>query len=186
MTVINNFLPKIVFFDLQKFCKENKFEIIKLGDKEFSILQTPQELIPFFQIDGYELILTFIRSAYKGFDNDYRIHADNIMLGQKTALASVLYINEQLGTTPNGTCFYNHKTHGRELTEEVTNEEFDRLLLEDANNPSKWEKTDIVTSYPNRLLKYNSQAFHSKYPAEIIDGCRIVLVCFYAKKTINK
>jgi hypothetical protein len=182
MTVTNNFLPKQVFKYLQNYCKENEFKIVQVGDKDFSVLETPKSLLPYFQIDSYELILTFIRSAYKGFDNESRIHADNIINGHKTALASVLYINEQLGTTPNGTCFYNHKMHGPELTKEVSDEEFDRLLTEDANDLSKWEKTDIVTSYPNRLLKYNSQNFHGKFPNEITEGKRIVLVCFYTKK----
>lgn len=182
MTVTNNFLPKPAFKDLQDYCKENEFQIVKAGDKEFSVLETPKSLLEFFKIQGYELILTFIRSAYNGFDNESRIHADNIINGHKTALATVLYINEQLGTTPNGTCFYNHKIHGPELTAEVTDEEFNRLITEDANDETKWEKTDVVTSYPNRLLKYNSQSFHSKYPKEITEGLRVVLVCFYTKK----
>jgi hypothetical protein len=182
MTVTNTFLPKQEFKELQQYCKENEFQIVTIGDKEFSVLDTPKSLLPLLQINGYELILTFIRNAYKGFDNEANIHADNIINGHKTALASVLYINEQLGTTPNGTCFYNHKTHGPELTEDVSNEEFDRLITEDANDETKWEKTDIVTSYPNRLLKYGAQTFHAKWPNEITEGCRIVLVCFYSKK----
>lgn len=182
MTVINNFLPKQAFKDLQEYCAANEFQIVKAAEREFSVLDTPKYLLEFFKIPGYELVLTFIRSAYPGFDTDINIHADNIVNGHKIAKASVLYINEQLGTTKNGTCFYNHKTHGPELTALVSNEEFDRLLTEDANDETKWEKTDVVTSYPNRLLKYNSQLFHSKIPNEITEGIRIILVCFYVKK----
>ncbi|WP_395073835.1 hypothetical protein [Flavobacterium sp.] len=181
MTVTNNFLTEKVFKELQEYCKENEFKIVKVGDKEFSVLDTPESVIKFFKIDGYELILSFIRNAFEGFDNKSRIHADNIINGHKVSLASVLYINEQLGTTPNGTCFYKHHIHGLELTSSVTNEEFDRLLTEDANDERKWEKTDVVRSYPNRLLKYNAQLFHGKFPNEITHGERIVLVCFYTK-----
>lgn len=83
MIVTDNFLPGAAFEDLQHYCIDNDFEIVKLGEKEFSVLPTPRYLLEFFQIPDHELVLTFIRSAHADFDTDYRIHADNIIEGKK-------------------------------------------------------------------------------------------------------
>lgn len=177
----NNYLPKNLFYALQDICENTKFDIVKLGDKQFSIMDTPMDIIPFFQIPGHEIVLTFIRDAYPGFDNDMRIHADNIIQGHKTSFASVLYINNPHGVTPNGTAFWEHEKHGLQLQDDVSNEEFDRLITEDSNNLSKWTQNAYVGAIPNRLVTYNSQQFHSKVPAKIEIGRRIVLVVFYKK-----
>lgn len=182
MTVTDNFLPEAAFIDLQEYCLEGEFKIVKAGDKEFSVMPTPKYLLEFLQIPGHELVLTFIRSARIDFDNDSRIHADNIIEGKKTALASVLYINPEGTVSKNGTAFWRHHEHGYELPADVSNEEFDRLLTEDSNDLSKWEQLDTIYARPNRQLVYNSNYFHSKYPKVITEGTRIILVCFYAKK----
>ena len=178
--VIDDFLPKETFKKLQKYC-EGKFTIVNAGDKQFSVLPLPEFITQFLEIDGYVRIFSFIRSAYKDFDNEYRIHADNIILGEKVSVASVLYINNSEGVTKNGTAFYEHYLHGKELSECVSNEEFNRLLLEDSNDLSKWKITDYIESKPNRLLKYNANKFHSKLPKSIEIGTRIVLASFYKK-----
>jgi hypothetical protein len=183
MTVTNNFLPPQAFKDLQDYCSQNNFEIVEVGNKKFSVLETPRPLLDFFKIEGYELILTFIRSAKKDFDTDLRIHADNIINGHKTALASVLYINNEDEVSTNGTVFWKHHQHGHELEANTSEIEFNRLLTEDANDYSKWEQRDLFYALPNRRLLYNSNSFHSKWPAKIEKGERKVLVCFYAEKT---
>jgi len=183
MIVTDNFLSKAHFSLLQQYCRVNEFEIVTLGEKQFLVLETPPYLIPLFQIEGYELICTFIRSAKNDFDTDQRIHADNIINGHKTALASVLYLNEKDEVSKNGTMFWIHETHGDQLDKSVSNEEFDRLITQDSNDLSKWEASDIVHAKPNRRLLYNSNSFHSKWPAKIEKGERKVLVCFYAEKT---
>lgn len=179
--VNDNFLPKDVFAYLQEYCQQ-PFQIMKVGDKEFSVLQTPMELLPYSQVPDHEMILTFIRSAYNGFDEEPRIHADNIINGEKTALASVIYINNTQNVTPNGTCFYEHSKYGPELPNNVTNEEFDELITKDSNDLSKWNRIGAIDAKPNRRLLYNSNCFHAKFPAKIEQGTRIVLVCFYKKK----
>lgn len=179
--VTNDFLPEQAFEWIQDYCYSSEFKIVKAGEKEFSVLETPPEILYYFNVPGHEIVLTFIRNAYPSFDNDYRIHADNIINGVKTSFASVLYINKPEGVTPNGTAFWKHKTHGHRLSENVTNEEFDRLINEDANDLEKWEQTAFVSNVPNRLVMYDSQLFHSKTPNEITTGTRIVLVIFYRK-----
>lgn len=179
---INNFLPKEVFERLQAYSEQREFEIIKLGEKQFSIIPTPEEILKHLELPEQELFLTFLRSAKHDFDTDLRIHADNIIEGSKTTYASVLYVNKSEGVSKNGTCFYKHEKHGLELPQGISNEEFDRLITEDSNDVSKWERTDTVTAEPNKIVLYNSNLFHSKWPKRIQKGTRVVLVNFYRKK----
>jgi len=185
MQVTDSFLPENVFQYLREYSKPENFQIVKAGDKEYSVIETPEIILDYLEIPGYEMIMTFIRSAYQGFDNDLRIHADNIIQGKKTALASVLYISTSAETSTNGTAFWKHHNYGLNLPEDVTNEEFDRLLTEDSNDPHKWELQEIVWADANRQVVYDSNSFHSKWPQEITVGTRMVLVCFYEKKIDN-
>jgi hypothetical protein len=180
--VIDNFLEAELFETLQEHCETSEFKITKAGEKEFCVLDTPHTLLKYLTIPGQEIILTFIRKAYPGFDEDYRIHADGLIAEKQTTLASVLYINKPKGVTKNGTSFWVHEKHGDRLTN-YDNKEFDRLLTEDANDLSKWEQTDMIYSKPNRLLVYDSSLFHSKFPAKIEEGERTVLVTFYGNPT---
>lgn len=179
--VKDNFLDKSIFLELQKYCKDGNFEIIEAGDKKFSVLPVPEHITPYLQKEGHEIILTFIRKAWKDFDTDMRAHCDGIILDKQTSLASVLYINNEEDVSENGTCFYSHTVHGDSFPENGSKEEFNRLLLEDSNNAEKWIKISEVLSKPNRLLTYKASLFHGKWPSKIERGDRIVLVTFYCK-----
>jgi hypothetical protein len=181
MKIIDNFLPKPLFKELQKYCKENEFQVVQAGEKQFSVLPVPQEVYPFLELPGYEIIFTFIRNAHKDFDNEERIHCDGVIMGKKTAKAAVLYINDSQGVSQNGTKFYSHEKYGRVLPDDVDDAEFDRLIVEDSADKTKWTQVRWVESKPNRLLRYSSSRFHGKYPAQIKKGVRIVLVAFYSK-----
>lgn len=181
ISVVDDFLSKEEFWDLQYYCDSNLFQIVSFPGKSFSALATPQHMYDKLKIEGHEIILTFIRSAYKGFDEDIRIHADNIIDGHKTSMASVLYINNEYGVTPNGTAFWSHMTYGKDLPVNCTEEEFNDVILKDSNDRSKWVFNDYISSRPNRLLTYDANYFHSKFPAEITEGIRKVLVTFYKK-----
>jgi len=182
----DNFLPEEDFYQLQWYCDKEEFKAVKSGEKEFSVIDVPEVLNQALQIEGYTMIFSFIRRAYKGFDNDLRVHADNIINGSKTSLAAVLYINHPFGVTENGTAFYEHHKYGRELPKDISDQEFDRLLTDDSNDHTKWTMKSFISSEPNRLLIYNSNYFHAKWPAEIEDGTRIVLAAFYQECfTIN-
>jgi hypothetical protein len=182
MNIIDNFLPEETFDELQKYCKENDFEIIQAGEKQFSVLNVPEEIYPFLELEGHNIILSFIRNAHKDFDNEERIHCDGLIMGKKTNKAAVLYINNKNGVTKNGTKFYSHKTHGPFLPDTESEEEFNRLITEDSNDTRKWTETHFVKSKPNRLIRYNSRYFHGKWPARIKEGERVVLVTFYEKR----
>jgi hypothetical protein len=52
------------------------------GEKEVLGYNYSNAFLPFLKLEGYEMILTFIRSAYEGFD-EINIHADGLINGQK-------------------------------------------------------------------------------------------------------
>lgn len=178
--VKDDYFQPTIFRSLQEYC-DNEFQIVKAGEKEFLTLPTPEKLIPILQMEGQELVLSFIRKCHKDFDFKPRIHADNIIQSHKTSMASVLYINREKGVTPNGTSFYEHEKYGHRLPEDVTDEEFDRLIVDDSHDLDKWKKTDYISARPNRMLVYDSQMFHSRFPHKIEGGERIVLVNFYSE-----
>lgn len=179
ITVTDNYLEEELFERVQEYCRDNEFQIVTVGDKQFSALSVPERLLDFFKFQGLDIHFSFFRSAYEGFDEDLRVHADNIINGEKVSVAGVFYVNPEEGVTKNGTAFYKHKTHGLKLTDDVSNEEFDRLILEDANDESKWTLTDYISNVPNRFVMYDANYFHSKFPKKIESGVRMVLVIFY-------
>jgi len=178
----DNFIPIHNFNKLQEYCDNNLFEIISYPDKQFSVLKTPEHIIDYLRIDNYEATLSFIRSAYKGFDNELRIHSDNIINGYKTEIATILYVNDEVGVTNNGTAFWRHHKFGDVLPKDCSEEEFNDIISNDSNDISKWKLTDYISSKPNRLLTYDANYFHSKFPNEIEEGIRKVVVTFYRKK----
>ena len=184
--VVDNYLPKEVFDKLEYHTISSYFQIVDGGNKFFSALETPVYMYEYLQQDGYDIVFSFIRSAYKGFDDELRVHADNIINGHRVAIASVLYINDAKGVTKNGTAFYTHKHYGHELPSDCSEEEYNEIILLDANEKSMWTKTDYISSKQNRLLVYDANYFHSKYPNKITKGVRKVLVTFYIKSKSNE
>lgn len=181
MKVIDNFLPLNIFEDLVQYVNESQFIDVNVGNKTFNVLKPPEIITDkiYNLFNDYKPHFSFIRKATKNNDSSLNIHADGIINNEKTHLASVLYISES--QTFNGTAFWKHHIHGKELPIDISESEFDRLLTEDANDLSKWKKIGFVQNVPNRLLTYNANCFHSKYPSKIEDGERIVLVTFYKK-----
>ena len=177
----DNFLPDETFRELQNYCLEKDFETVVVGGKEFSVLETPDNIIPFLKQPGHKITLTFIRQANELIDTKLNIHADGIIQGQISSLASVLYINDSQGVTENGTAFWEHEKHGYKLPSDCSIQEFNRLLTEDANDIEKWEQLGFYRSKQNRLLTYPSNYFHSKWPQKIESGRRVICVSFYKK-----
>ena len=178
MTIINNFLPDEMFKSLREYILKSEFQIFDAGDKKFSYLPVPTEVYSYISEQISTPVLSFIRRAYPGFDDEPRIHCDGIINGEKVSLASVLYLNLDGEVQDNGTAFYSHKQHGEKF--DGDEDEFNRLLLEDANDLSKWSDYKlIIKSEPNKLIAYDTRLFHSKFPYEIESGVRYVLVSFF-------
>jgi|GEM_PF-1389964 len=181
--IIDDFLTNEQFRGLQEYC-EQPFRIEGAGTKdqrkEFLILDTPEWIKPELELEGHEVIFSFIRKAHKDFDIDPRIHSDGIIMDKYTDVASVLYINESEGVTPNGTMFFDHDQYGDRLPKDADGDLYNKMLKE-SNTTSHWTPTDKVYSKPNRMLSYPANYFHSKFPARIVKGERVVLVTFYTE-----
>ena len=177
----DNFLPEQLYRELVGYCGD--FKEVKYPDKSFWVKEIPTELNNYIvsnlqKIEGRKIknILSFLREAKQGQDNDWRIHNDTIIDGEQPDRAIVLYIkSNQQGL--NGTAFWEHENYGHTYIKS-NSEEFNRMLKEDANDKSKWKLKSVVGYKDNRLLSYPCEYFHSKYPNEYKDQ-RIVLVMFY-------
>ena len=181
--IIDNFLPKNLFNALQDI---NEFNEVKTPGKSFWVSTLPNEFVEYVtnkisKIEGkkVENILCFLREANENQDNEWRIHNDSIIEGQKPDRAIVLYV-DSLENSLNGTAFWEHENYGETYIENNT-EEFNRMLIEDSNDKSKWKLKSIVGYKPNRLLSYPCNYFHSKYPNKFKQS-RKVLVMFYKIK----
>ena len=65
---------------------------------------------------------------------------------------------------------------------DVTDDEFDEILLRDSEDLDKWSLNSVVGYKPNRLVSYPCNYFHSKYPNKSWKEGRVVFVMFYTTK----
>ena len=163
---------------------KNVFQEVKTPGKSFWVKMPSDKFMELVceeicKIENVKIkpILGFFREAKEGQDNDWRIHNDSIIEGQQPDRACVLYVSEEQEDGLNGTAFWEHWNHGEKF-ENVSIEEQNRLLKEDANSPEKWRLKSVIGHKKNRLISYPCDYFHSKYPNEFIDS-RKVFVMFY-------
>jgi len=178
----DNFLPKNLYKELVNFCEQD-FKEVKYPEKSFWVKELPDTLISYIEtsiekIEGNKVksILCFAREAKQKQDDDWRIHNDTIIEGQQPDRAIVLFVNANEDEL-NGTAFWEHKDYGYTYDND-SEEEFNRMLLEDSNDKSKWKLNSVVGYRDNRLLSYPCNYFHSKYPNEFKDQ-RTVVFMFY-------
>lgn len=160
------------------------FQEIKTPGKSFWVKKPSEEFIELIcnNIAGIENclikpVLAFFREAKQGQDNDWRIHNDSIIEGQLPDRAAVLYMSDNTMEQVNGTAFWEHKIHGDKFNN-ITPDEYDRLLIEDSNDQTKWNLKSIIGHKKNRLVSYPCNYFHSKFPNEFVDS-RKIFVMFY-------
>ena len=184
--VEDNFLPKETYKSLREYSKG--FEKYPTPGKDFWVKDVPQDLKDYIvakleDIEGSKIenILCFLREAKKDQDNNWRIHNDTEIMGNKPDRAIVLYVKSNEKNLY-GTAFWEHKDYGYKY-KQSSSLEFDRMLIEEANNINNWKLNSVVGYKDNRLLSYPCEYFHSKYPKEY-NNQRVVLVMFY--KTIKK
>jgi hypothetical protein len=165
---------------------KDEFQEVKTPGKSFWVKDVPKPIMQIIKFEIEDLegnriepILGFIREAKEGQDNDWRIHNDSIIEGQQPDRACVLYISDN-NLPLNGTAFWEHIIHGEKF-ENVSMEEQNRLLIDDANDLSKWNLKSVIGHKKNRLVSYPCNYFHSKFPNEFIKS-RVVFVMFYKIK----
>lgn len=161
--------------DFEKVDTPGKSFWVKLPSNEF--LNLICDKISSIENSYITPILGFFREAKEHQDNDWRIHNDSIIEGQRPDRAIVLYISADKFKDINGTAFWEHKLYGDKFLEESP-DKYDKLISEDSNDLDKWTLKTIIGHKQNRLLSYPCNYFHSKYPNEFIDS-RIVFVMFY-------
>jgi len=182
--IIDNFLPHNIFNALKQV---EDFKEFKTPGKSFWISTLPKEFQNFItkkisETEGKKIenILCFLREAKQNQDTEWRIHNDTIIEGQKPDRALVLYINSQEDKL-NGTAFWEHENYGENYIES-NSDEFDRMLIEDANDKSKWKLKSIIGYKENRLLSYPCDYFHSKYPNKFKKSRRVLVMFYKIKK----
>lgn len=186
INIVDDFLEEGVYDSIYKLLLVNDFRAVKVGDKDFWVQYSNEVFDKYVleklsAIDGVkrESLLAFFRVATEEFDTDWRIHADSKVGDIRPERALVLYISSSTKEGLHGTAFWKHKKVGYEMPLNVSNEEADRFLLEEANSLDNWELHSVVGYRPNRAVMYPSNYFHSKYPNTGWKEGRMVYVMFY-------
>jgi hypothetical protein len=186
INIVDDFLEKDLYESVYQHLSDNEFVRVDVGDKPFWIQYTNEEfdnlvLNKLREIDGVsrECLLGFFRVATEDLDIDWRIHADSKVGDIRPERALVLYISESTKEGLHGTAFWKHKQVGYEMPIDVSDEEANRFLSEEANNLDNWDLHSVVGYRPNRALMYPSNYFHSKYPNTGWKEGRMVYVMFY-------
>jgi hypothetical protein len=184
--VVDNFLD-IDFYNLySRKLKEGSNTEVILGNKSFYVQPADDQFVNIVcdLLSGVEKktvkpILAFFRCATDKLDNDWRIHSDFIIDGQKPDRACVLYMSKSPLQGLNGTALWVHHKYGKELPDDVTAEEFDRMILDESEDLTKWRLQSVIGNEPNRVISYPANYFHSKYPSTSWAEGRYVFVMFY-------
>lgn len=186
INIVDNFLDSNIYDSVYGSLKNNEFQAVEVGDKKFWVQYSNEDFDEYIleklsAIDGVkrESLLAFFRVATEEFDTDWRIHADSKVGDIRPERALVLYISPSTKEGLHGTAFWKHKEVGYEMPLDVSNEEADRFLSEEANNLDNWDLHSVVGYRPNRALMYPSTYFHSKYPNTGWKEGRMVYVMFY-------
>ena len=186
---IDNFLDKNLFKKTINELNSKDYTEHKTPGKSFWIQETEQEFIDYVlkvlsKKENVELesILGFFRLSTNAIDTEWRIHSDGIINNQQPDRAVVLYISQKELTELHGTAFWNHKKYGKKQPENISDEEFNRLLIEDSGNLNNWELDTVLGYEQNRLISYPANYFHSKYPNKSWENGRQVFVMFYKIK----
>jgi hypothetical protein len=167
---------------------EKEYQEVKTPGKSFWVKKAHKDFLDWTcnkisDIEGTLIspILGFFREAKEGQDNDWRIHNDFIIEGERPDRALVVYLSEDEDTKLNGTAFWEHKVYGdsfKPTNEDLTEEEFNNLIINDSNNLDLWTLKSVIGHKQGRLISYPCSYFHSKYPNEFINS-RQVFVMFY-------
>ena len=187
--LIDNFLDKNLFKKTVNELNNNNYNEFKTPGKSFWVQEAKQEFIDnilqtLSTKEGCELecILGFFRVSTDVIDAEWRIHSDGIINDQKPDRAIVLYISPKEMQELHGTAFWDHKEYGKKQPDNISDEDFDALLLKESGNLNNWKLNTVLGYEQNRLISYPANYFHSKYPNMAWKQGRQVFVMFYKIK----
>ena len=183
---IDNFLPNYILDETIKDLSTQDYQELKTPGKSFYIQQATQPFINHVSgslgaLEGniVEPILSFFRISNNVLDTNWRIHSDLKIEGQQPDRALVLYISPRKINELHGTALWKHKTYGKSLPNNITDKEFDRMILKESENLDMWTLDSVIGYNQNRAISYPANYFHSKYPNKSWKQGREVFVMFY-------
>ena len=163
----------------------NNFEEVDTGEKKFWVMDVPNNILNIFcerikLIEGKtpKVLLSMFRISDSERDIDWSIHCDGIINNDIPKRAAIFYISQSNYDSLHGTAFWQHKKYGDFLSDDKL-ENFNKILLKDANNLDVWKLKSVIGYKRNRLLSYPANYFHSKYPNKSWQSGRKILVIFY-------
>jgi len=186
---IDNFLPSYILDETIKDLSTQDYEEFKTPGKSFYVQQASQSFLNYvcgslgtIENNTVKPILGFFRVSNDTLDTNWRIHSDLIIQGEKPDRALVLYMSPRKIDELHGTALWSHKHYGKSLPDDITNEEFDRMILKESENLKKWTLNSVIGYEQNRAISYPANYFHSKYPNKSWKSGREVFVMFYKIK----
>jgi len=187
--LIDNFLPNYILDETIKNLSSQDYQEVKTPGKSFYV-QYPSKPFMNYMVDRVSAlegnivkpVLGFYRMSNDVLDTDWRIHSDSKIEGQQPDRALVIYISPRKRNELHGTALWEHKTYGESLPNDVTNKEFDRMILKEAENLDMWTLNSVIGYKQNRAVSYPANYFHSKYPNKSWKSGREIFVMFYKTK----
>ena len=186
---IDDFLDNDLFKNTAEDLNDNDYIEYKTPGKSFWVQESSGDFNDYVlqkleEVEGNKLenILGFFRVSNDVVDTNWRIHSDLNIQGEQPDRALVLYISPRKRNELHGTALWRHKTYGKSLPKETTNEEFDRMITKEAENLDMWTIDSVVGYEENRAISYPAHYFHSKYPNKSWKEGRQVFVMFYKVK----
>ena len=186
---VDDFLPSYILDETIKDLSSQDYREIKFPDKSFYVQDASPSFmhhvcgaISEFEGNIVDPILGFFRVSNDILDTNWRIHSDLNIQGEKPDRALVLYISPREIDELHGTALWEHKTYGKALPKDTTNEEYDRMILNEAENLDMWTLNSVIGYEQNRAISYPANYFHSKYPNKSWKSGREVFVMFYKTK----
>jgi hypothetical protein len=186
---IDNFLDNNLFKETTNKLNSDEYFEYKTPGKSFWIQESNNDFNNYIlnkleKIEGNKLenILGFFRVSNDVVDTNWRIHSDLNIQGEQPDRALVLYISPRKSDELHGTALWRHKVYGKSLPKKTTDEEFDRMIIKEAENLDMWTIDSVMGYEENRAISYPAHYFHSKYPNKSWKEGRQVFVMFYKIK----
>lgn len=129
------------------------------------------------QLGSVDMLMIGLRLNFNGELPNAAIHSD---LGFGTH-AAVLYLSEGEG----GTAFWRHRASGASRFPPGDMALYDQVK-DDWDDASKWDQIGLCEIKPGRMVIYESELFHSRWPFEAFgtdyESGRLVAVSFFTPR----
>jgi hypothetical protein len=162
------------------------FEVHNIGGKSFEVcpLFGQDKSMVVQEISNAEgclikPVLGFYRRSDKNTDPTVRIHNDKYINGETVDGTCIIYLNNCKETT--GTAFW--KLDSQEADKERfsgSKAKYNNYLNDKAHLENLWTQYEFVDQVKNRMLLYDADLYHSKYP-HYQEEERIIIVMFYKR-----